>query len=127
MSGRDPRDYQVAVLGLLLAYGLGWLDFDLGGGTVFAILSSCVLTQYLCTRLWHLKQYEPKSALISGLSLCLLLRTSGLTLAVVAGVLTIASKFVLRINGRHVFNPTNFWIAAMIGLTGQAWVSPGQW
>ena len=39
MSGRDPRDYQVAVLGLLLAYGLGWLDFDLGGGTVFAILS----------------------------------------------------------------------------------------
>ena len=63
MSGRDPRDYQVAVLGLLLAYGLGWLDFDLGGGTVFAILSSCVLTQYLCTRLWHLKHYEPKSAL----------------------------------------------------------------
>lgn len=127
MSGRDPRDYQVAVLGLLLAYGLGWLDFDLGGGTVFAILSSCVLTQYLCTRLWHLKQYEPKSALISGLSLCLLLRTSGLTLAVAAGVLTIASKFVFRINGRHVFNPTNFGIAAMIGLTGQAWVSPGQW
>ena len=31
MSGRDPRDYQIAVLGLLLAYGLGWLDFDLGG------------------------------------------------------------------------------------------------
>ena len=50
-----------------------------------------------------------------------------MTLAVAAGVLTIASKFVFRINGRHVFNPTNFGIAAMIGLTGQAWVSPGQW
>ena len=125
--GRDPRDYQIAVLGLLLAYGLGWLDFEVSGTTALAIPSSCLLTQYVCTHRWRLKNYEPKSALISGLSLCLLLRTNSLALAVATGVFAIASKFLLRAHGRHIFNPTNFGIVAMMGLTGQVWVSPGQW
>jgi Na+-transporting NADH:ubiquinone oxidoreductase subunit NqrB len=42
-------------------------------------------------------------------------------------VLAIGSKFVLRVRGKHVFNPTNFALVAMILLTGQVWVSPGQW
>ena len=44
-----------------------------------------------------------------------------------AAVITIASKFLLRINGKHLFNPTNFGIVAMMALTGEVWVSPGQW
>ena len=65
--------------------------------------------------------------MISGLSLCLLLRMNSLTLAVVAAVVTIASKFVIRLKGKHLFNPTNFGVVAMMLLTGQVWVSPGQW
>ena len=125
--GRDPRDYQIAVLGSLLTYGLGWLDFQVSWSTALAILSSCLFTQYVCTRRWRPKKYEPKSALISGLSLCLLLRTNSLALATATATLTIASKLLLRANGRHIFNPTNFGIVAMIGLTGQVWISPGQW
>ena len=34
---------------------------------------------------------------------------------------------MFRIDGRHVFNPTNFGLAVTIALTGSAWVSPGQW
>jgi Na+-translocating ferredoxin:NAD+ oxidoreductase RnfD subunit len=34
---------------------------------------------------------------------------------------------VIRVNGKHVFNPTNFGIVSMILLTDQVWVSPGQW
>ena len=41
--------------------------------------------------------------------------------------MTIASKFVLRWNGKHVFNPTNFGVVIMILLTHRVWVSPGQW
>ena len=33
---------------------------------------------------------------------------------------------MIRVRGKHVFNPTNFAIVALL-LTGQAWVSPGQW
>ena len=67
------------------------------------------------------------SALISALSLCLLLRTNSVALAALAAVVTIASKFAIRVRGKHLFNPTNFGIMAMILATGQVWVSPGQW
>jgi Na+-transporting NADH:ubiquinone oxidoreductase subunit NqrB len=66
--------------------------------------------------------------LISGLSLCLLLRTNFLHLAVLAAVVTIASKFLLRCNGKHIFNPTNFGLVFMlIVASDKVWVSPGQW
>ena len=68
-----------------------------------------------------------RSALISGLSLCLLVRTNYALLACLAAVITIAGKFLIRVRGKHVFNPTNGGIAAMLLLTGHVWVSPGQW
>jgi len=123
----DPRHYQIAVLAALLAYGLTRLDFEVGGAQAAAMLTTALLTQYLCTRgLPATPAFDPRSALISGLSLCLLLRTNSFELAVVAAVVTVASKFVIRIDGQHLFNPTNFGIVVML-LTGHAWVSPGQW
>ena len=123
----DPRHYQIAVLAALLAYGLTRLDFEVGGAQAAAMLTTALLTQFLCTRgLPATPAFDPRSALISGLSLCLLLRTNSFELAVVAAVVTVASKFVICIDGQHLFNPTNFGIVVML-LTGHAWVSPGQW
>ena len=123
----DPRHYQIAVLAALLAYGLTRLDFEVGGAQAAAMLTTALLTQFLCTRgLPATPAFDPRSALISGLSLCLLLRTNSFELAVVAAVVTVASKFVIRVDGQHLFNPTNFGIVVML-LTGHAWVSPGQW
>jgi Na+-transporting NADH:ubiquinone oxidoreductase subunit NqrB len=123
----DPRLYQIFVLASLLGYGMFVLDFEIAGGRAAAILAVALLTQYGCTRLWKLPAFDPRSALISGLSLCLMLRTNSVGLALTATLVTIASKFVLRFNGKHLFNPTNFGIVAMMLLTGQVWVSPGQW
>jgi len=39
----------------------------------------------------------------------------------------VASKFVIRCRGKHVFNPTNFAIVVLLLLTPNVWVSPGQW
>jgi enediyne biosynthesis protein E5 len=124
---RDPRFYQIAVLATLLAYGMAWLDFDITAGRAATLLGVALLTQAACTRFWQLPAFDPRSALISGLSLCLLLRTNDPLLAVIGSVVTIASKFVLRVRGKHLFNPTNFGIVAMMLATGQVWVSPGQW
>jgi enediyne biosynthesis protein E5 len=68
-----------------------------------------------------------RSALISGLSLCLLLRTNRHDLAVAAAVIAIGAKFVLRWRGKHLFNPTNGGIVAMLLVSDGVWVSPGQW
>lgn len=124
---RDPRLYQIALLSSLLLYGILHLDFEVSPLQAAILLGTALLTQAVCTRLWHLPAFDPRSALISGLSLCLLLRTSSLLLAVVAAVLTIASKFVLRWRGKHMFNPTNFGIVLLLLLTDRIWVSPGQW
>jgi Na+-transporting NADH:ubiquinone oxidoreductase subunit NqrB len=122
----DPRYYQIAVLASLLAYGINALSFDVGGPQVVIILGTVLATQWVCTRIAQLPLFDPRSALISGLSLCLLLRTNEPLLMVAAAIVAIASKFVFKWHDKHVFNPTNFAIVVMI-VTGEAWVSPAQW
>ena len=124
---RDPRPYQIATLALLLAYGLIRLGFDVPAAHVVVVLGTALLTQWILTNAWGLPRFDPRSALISGLSLCLLLRTGSPWLAAAAAAAAIASKFLIRRNGKHVFNPTNFGLVLMMSLTPRAWVSPGQW
>jgi len=124
---RDPRYCQIAVLSSLLIYGIGWLSFDVGWPQVAILLSTILITQYLCGKVARLPTFDPRSPLISGLSLCLLLRTNNVLLMIVAAVITITSKFVLKWNNKHIFNPTNFGIVVLIALTGEVWVSPAQW
>ena len=127
LAGFDPRIYQIGVLGCLLVYGMLWLDFEIAPVRAATLLASALLTQYACTRIWNLPAFDARSALISGLSLCLLLRTNYGSLAIATAVITVASKFIVRFNGKHLFNPTNFGIVAMMAVSGQVWVSPGQW
>jgi enediyne biosynthesis protein E5 len=130
----DPRLYQIGTLASLLVYGMGWLAFDITPSRVLLILSTALATQWIGDRLTPAPSgrrapfaMTARSALISGLSLCLLLRTNHPELAVLAAVVTIAGKFLIRVNGKHVFNPTDGGLVAMLLLTSQVWVSPGQW
>src|SRR5437867_5593521 len=123
----DPRLYQIATLSGLLGYGVFWLDLEVQTRTAVAIIVMALVTQLVCTRLTGRGRFDPRSALISGLSLCLLLRTGSTGLAMLAAVIAIASKFTLRVRDKHVFNPTNFALVAMLLTTGEVWVSPGQW
>src|SRR5437867_8297235 len=127
LTEQDPRLYQIAVLAALLLYGMAWLDFDVGPERTMAILRTALATQYVCGRIWGLAAFDPRSALISGLSHCLLYRTNAPLLAVATATAAIASKFALRWRRKHVFNPTNFGLVVMMLVTGQVWVSPGQW
>jgi Na+-transporting NADH:ubiquinone oxidoreductase subunit NqrB len=124
--GWDPRLFQIATLGGLLGYGMLGLGLDVEPWTAGVILVGVLGTQLVGTRI-AAGRFDPRSALISGLSLCLLLRTNSLTLAAVAAGLAIASKLVIRVRGKHVFNPTNGALVAMLLLSGGVWVSPGQW
>jgi Na+-transporting NADH:ubiquinone oxidoreductase subunit NqrB len=124
---RDPRWLQIASLAALLAYGVVALDLEVRAGAATTVIAVCLLVQWLGTRLAGLPRYDPKSALISALSLALLLRTSNPLWLVAVPALTIGSKFLLRVQGRHVFNPTNMGLAAAMLLSDRVWVSPGQW
>ena len=68
-----------------------------------------------------------KSAMITSLSLSLLLRADHYSTMILAGSLAILSKFLFQFEGKHFFNPANFGIIAALLMTHDAWVSPGQW
>jgi Na+-transporting NADH:ubiquinone oxidoreductase subunit NqrB len=123
----DPRLYQIASLASLLAYGLLVRGFEIEPARAALLLGASLATQLAATRLARLPAFEPKSALVSGLSLCLLLRTNSTGLAVLAAVVAIASKFLIRVRGKHVFNPTNLGLVATMAASGRVWASPGQW
>lgn len=123
----DPRHYQIAVLVALLAWGLLALDLEVRVGHATAIIGAALATQWLATRLVRLPCFDPRSALISALSLTLLLRADAWWLAAAAAVIAIGSKFLIRVCGRHIVNPSNLGLVAMMIVTGGVWVSPGQW
>jgi Na+-translocating ferredoxin:NAD+ oxidoreductase RnfD subunit len=126
-SRLDPRWFQIGSLGALLTYGLTVLRFDVTLPRAAAIIATALVTQYVCSKLAGLPRVEPKSAMISALSLCLLLRSNSVFWLVLAAVIAIASKFVFRWSGKHIFNPTNIAIVLLLLATDRVWVSPGQW
>jgi hypothetical protein len=123
-SSLDPRLYQIASLSTLLLYGLLWLHFDVSPAQIIVMIGTALLTQYAGTRFYNLPSFDPKSLLISALSLCLLLRTDHLAVAALAAFIAIGSKFVIRWRDKHLFNPTNF--ALVIMPASAAWSSPAQ-
>ena len=123
----DPRAYQIFCLASLLVYGWWALGFDVGAVQIAVTLAAALGAQYAFGRTAGLPRFDPKSALISGLSLCLLLRTDEPLLAAVGAVLAIGGKFVLRVRGKHVFNPTNFGLMVMVVGSDRVWASSGQW
>lgn len=123
----DPRYYQILTLSALLLYGRLCLDFPPLLSVLAVLLIGAQLFQYGFTRLFRLVPFEPRSALISSLSLCLLLRTESLGIAALAAGLAIGSKFLLRPGGKHLFNPANFALTVATLASPAAWISPGQW
>ena len=124
----DARHFQVAALSILLAINFVWIDF--GAKPLYCALAigGALATQIFCSRYFALPRTDLRSALITGLSLSLLLRADAAWLPAIAGVVAIASKFVLRVDGRHIFNPAGFAIVALLLLAGGGvWISPGQW
>jgi len=123
----DPRWYQIAVLSLLLSYGVFALDFGIHWYNAVAIILTAQCVQFIGMRWAGLPGFDPLSALITSLSLTLLLRTDVVTLAMLAACIAIGSKFLLRARGKHIFNPANVALVALMFMSDKAWVSSGQW
>jgi Na+-transporting NADH:ubiquinone oxidoreductase subunit NqrB len=127
LKSLDPRYYQIAALGSLLAFGVFVLDFGIRGYNAIAILVTAQCVQFVATRWAGLGRFDPLSAVITSLSLTLLLRTDLVLLAMLGAAIAISSKFLLRFNGKHIFNPANIALVALMFGSDQAWVSSGQW
>lgn len=124
---KDPRYYQIIVLSLLLSYGIFVLDFGIRWYNAVTIIVTAQAAQFIGTRVVGLPKFDPLSALITSISLTLLLRTELAALAALAAGIAIGSKFLIRVRGKHVFNPANLALVSLMLVSDSAWVSSGQW
>lgn len=123
----DPRLYQIAFQAVLLSFGVLARDFTLRWEQMALAFAAGLATQILWTRRLGLPHVGVLSALITCFGLSLLLRADSLWVHPLAACLALSAKFVVRINGKHLFNPANLGVIIGIGLLPGAWVSPGQW
>jgi enediyne biosynthesis protein E5 len=76
-----------------------------------AILMEVVLGKLFYGKIPHLA-----SAYVSGISVGILVRSPYFWPYALCSAISITSKYVLRVKGRHIWNPSNFGIAAMLFL-----------
>ncbi len=129
MNGKrpDPRLFQLAFQATLLTIGVLLRDFSLLPAQMALCIASAAATQGIWLHRLKLKQVGYLSPVITGFGLSLLLRADTLWLHPLVACLAISGKFLLRINGKHVFNPANFGVGLALLFLPGAWVSPGQW
>src|SRR5271168_1387805 len=123
----DPRLFQIFSLGILLAAGAYFRDFSVRPAQVILTFAAGILTQAACWTLTPSKPRSLRSAVITCLSLSLLLRADNLLAHPLAAAAAISSKSLFRFRDKHLFNPATFGIIFAIVLLPGTWVSPGQW
>ena len=147
---QDIRSFQILFLSAFLLLGIFSRDWTIRPDLMMVLIFSCLSTQLLLPPVLRLASVltsplaTPKavflspiinsqslsscrSAMITALGLCLLLRGNEPLTMAIAGFSAIASKFLFRWQEKHFFNPANFGIIIVLLLNQDAWVSPGQW
>lgn len=112
----DPR-YLIAFL-ITLVLVTAQLRYHMFGGyeRLALSLAVCLATEAVLSWFDRGKVVNLLSAYISGISLTLLIKPQGGALwpFVLGGFLAISSKYVLRYRNNHLWNPTNFAVAALL-------------
>src|ERR1043165_1790534 len=83
--------------------------------TALAIVCA-LITELVLGRIVFGKLLNLSSAYISGISVGILLRSPAFWPFALCSVLSIMSKYVLRVKGRHLWNPSNFGICVLLFL-----------
>lgn len=124
---KDARYFQIFFQFILLLYGFFYLHWSNDWWLYCTYIGIGIATQLLIEFFTNKKYDSYKSALITSLGLCLLLKTNSWEVAAMAATISIASKYLIKVNGKHIFNPSAFGIVFTILITQKAWISPGQW
>jgi len=87
--------------------------------TAIAIVCA-LITELVLGRIFFGKWLNLSSAYISGISVGILLRSPAFWPYALCSVLSIMSKYVLRVKGRHLWNPSNFGICVLLFLAPES-------
>jgi hypothetical protein len=115
-------NWQYSILDNLSSPLLSWLT---GGylttfSPTFAAILSALAMELVMGRTVKGRWPLLASAYISGISAGILIKSALLWPYVLCAMISIASKYALRVRGRHLWNPTNFGVSAMLWFGGSA-------
>jgi Na+-transporting NADH:ubiquinone oxidoreductase subunit NqrB len=79
-------------------------------------IAASLLTELILGRLFVGKWPNLASAYITGISVGILVRSPAFWPYAVCAIVSIMSKYVLRVKGRHIWNPSNFGISVLFFL-----------
>ena len=102
---------------ILLAGHLSFGILESYPKTLLAIVVS-ILLELVLGRIFYRKWLHPASAYITGISVGILIRSPAFWPYALCSAISITSKYVLRVKGRHLWNPSNFGISVMLFLAG---------
>jgi Na+-translocating ferredoxin:NAD+ oxidoreductase RnfD subunit len=79
-------------------------------------IAAAIVAELILGRILFGKWLNLASAYITGISVGILVRSPAYWPYALCSVISIMSKYVLRVKGRHIWNPSNFGIAALLFL-----------
>ena len=134
-SLRDPRLHVAAVLGTLQVLGQTVLGFRLSVAQILVCLATGALIEFVVAFFKDKALMWPASGLLTGNSAAFILRTPGTLhgqwwsthgIWVFVGVVAVsmASKYLIRWRGRHIFNPSNLGLVIAFVALGPRFTEP---
>jgi enediyne biosynthesis protein E5 len=100
---------------ILILANLNFGVLESASRTLLAI-GTAIIVEIILGKIYHGKWPNLASSYISGISVGILLRSQEYWPYALCAAISITSKYVLRVNGRHIWNPSNFAIAMMVVL-----------
>ena len=134
-SIRDPRLHVAAVLLTLQVLGQTVLGFRLSIAQILACLAAGALIEFVVTFFKDKAIMWPASGLLTGNSTAFILRapgtlhgewwsTHGIWIFIGVVALGMASKYLIRWRGRHIFNPSNVALVLAFVVLGPKYTEP---
>ena len=116
----DKRYFAPILVTMVLILGQVTFGFlESWSRTALAILTA-IGVEIVLARIFSGKWPHLASSYISGISIGMLVRSPAFWPYALCSAISITSKYVLRVDGRHIWNPSNFGIVAMLVLAADA-------
>jgi Na+-transporting NADH:ubiquinone oxidoreductase subunit NqrB len=114
----DHRYLAPLLVTLVLVGGQLTFGFLESWSRTFLAIATAMGVELLVSRALYGKWPHLASAYVSGISVGMLIRSPAFWPYALCSAISIVSKYVLRVKGRHIWNPSNFGVFAMLVLAG---------
>ena len=112
----DRRYLAPALITCVLVAGQISFGFLESWSRTFLAIATALIVELVVVRVLYGSWPHLASAYVSGISVGILVRSPAFWPYALCSAISIISKYVLRVRGRHIWNPTNFGVVALLVL-----------